>query len=100
MKILVSENTATGRWWSRGIWILEASIVFKHSDPTTALLLVEGSLCVPASDGCPDVRSFHDRARFAGVTEATDQEMRILLDAGYFLRDLRAVPGSELLEAL
>jgi hypothetical protein len=96
---LLSFEKDPHKWPQRySIWISDASILtpWANSASTTlAVLGVDGTIHNPDSGYLSNEKGTGGFApadvRCAGIIEATDEEMQILMDAGYRLTDLRGV---------
>jgi hypothetical protein len=88
------------------IWTAEASILVKHSDSASVLLVVGDAVCKPDSHCLRKASIDRFTGRFdlgpqcIGLVEGSDQDLSVLAKAGYDIADLRNISAPELLKLL
>jgi len=103
---LLSTDRQSRKTEYRNIWISEGSILNKHADPESVVLAVDGKIYSPDAECLQEQAgryrniSERDNNQCAGVIESTDQELQILVDAGYQLTDLRNLSAPQLIAML
>lgn len=105
MKVLIVERKGYGTL-KREIWTSDASILAKHSDTASLVLVIGDTVCKPDSHclrkASIDMLSgrFDTGPQCVGIVEGTDQEMDVLAKAGYEITDLRKISAPQLLKLL